>query len=188
MTGAGRLALGTDGMVAVERLNMEKKTKVKKIPLKKTKNAKEVKKMSKDIFFAICEDIADGLTVQQACADAGVSYRSFRRFVDSADVNNDGHSGDSSSEFYQVYARAREWRGEACLMRIDDIMRKLADKEIDSTTARVMIDTEKWKAAKFYPKMYGDMTKTQFVDDKGDGYNPFEAFYKKICEEKDYTR
>lgn len=30
--------------------------------------------------------------------------------------------------------------------------------------------------------------KTQFVDDKGNGINPFEVFYKALCEKKDWTR
>ena len=67
-------------------------------------------------------------------------------------------------------------------------MRKLEAGEIDSATANVLINTEKWKASKFYPKMYGDRQQTQFVDDKGNGINPFDAFYKAVCEKKDYTR
>lgn len=30
--------------------------------------------------------------------------------------------------------------------------------------------------------------KTQFVDDEGNGINPFEVFYKALCEKKDWTR
>lgn len=145
----------------------------------KQKSGESTKKLkfTREVFEAICDELADGMSVEDACKKMGVCYRTFRRFVEKGD-----------DDVCQLYTRAREWRGEACLMRIDGIMRKLENGQIDSSTANVLINTEKWKASKFYPKMYGDMNKTQIVDDKGNGINPFEVFYRGICENKDWTR
>lgn len=128
------------------------------------------------VFTAICDELADGITVEAACMKMGVNYRTFRRFIEKGD-----------EKIGQLYARAREWRGEACLMKIDDIMHKLETGQIDSSTANVLINTEKWKASKFYPKMYSDTVRTQMIDDSGKGINPFESIYKAICDNKDYT-
>ena len=42
-------------------------------------------------------------------------------------------------------------------------------------TARVLIDTEKWKACKFYPKMYGDRQELTLKAEKS-----FKEFLKEI--------
>lgn len=54
------------------------------------------------------------------------------------------------------YARARELHGDGFNSEIEAIKEDLKNKKIDSNTARVLIDTIKWQAGKFYPKMYGD--------------------------------
>ena len=52
--------------------------------------------------------------------------------------------------------RAREDRGDTCTDKIEEYQRKLESGRIDAQTARVLIDTEKWKAGKFNQRMYGD--------------------------------
>lgn len=59
-------------------------------------------------------------------------------------------------EVQTMYMRAREDKSEAVDVQIDRVMQKLEQGLIDPTTARIMIDTLKWKAAKYYPKMFGD--------------------------------
>ena len=59
-------------------------------------------------------------------------------------------------ELRDAYARARESKGEACIDRIEEIELALANGKIDPSAARVLIDAEKWKASKYYPRMYGD--------------------------------
>ena len=54
--------------------------------------------------------------------------------------------------FYEMYAHAREMRADRIVDEIIDI----ADNEPDPHRARVMVDTRKWVASKFYPKMYAD--------------------------------
>lgn len=60
------------------------------------------------------------------------------------------------SEFSDKYARAREDRADWRSDRIDDIVRRMIDGEIDANVARVAIDAEKWQAGKEKPKGYGD--------------------------------
>lgn len=58
--------------------------------------------------------------------------------------------------FSDEYARARVARADARSDRIDDIVRDMIEKKIDSQSARVAIDAEKWQAAHEAPKRYGD--------------------------------
>ena len=58
--------------------------------------------------------------------------------------------------FAEDYARAREARADSRQDRIDEIGAKLERGEIDSNTARVLVDIEKWQAGKEKPKSYGD--------------------------------
>ena len=39
---------------------------------------------------------------------------------------------------------------------MESVYDKVKSGEIDASTGRLLIDTLKWKAAKYYPKMFGD--------------------------------
>ena len=54
------------------------------------------------------------------------------------------------------YTRARELHGDGFNDEIEVIKTDLQKGKIDASSARVLIDTIKWQASKFYPKMYGD--------------------------------
>lgn len=58
--------------------------------------------------------------------------------------------------FSEDYGRARESRADSRADRIDAIAEKLERGEIDSNTARVLVDIEKWQAGKEKPRSYGD--------------------------------
>jgi hypothetical protein len=62
----------------------------------------------------------------------------------------------TSPIFAANYASARQDRADARADRIDEIAAKLERGEIDSNTARVLVDIEKWQAGKEKPKRYGD--------------------------------
>lgn len=97
-----------------------------------------------DLFPEIILDVADGMSLVKACKLRKASTQSFHDYM------------NTDEKLKDAYARAREDRGDTCSDKIEEIEKKLEDGLIDSATARVLIDTEKWKAAKFYPKMYGD--------------------------------
>ena len=133
-------------------------------------------KVPDEVYHAVCLDIADGLSMRKACIKNDVSRNAFCERIRKDDVLHDH------------YMRAREFAGDACLDKIDEFEEMLKTGQIDSSSANVLIQTEKWKAQKYYPKMYGDTLRTQMIDDQGNGINPFDAFYKAVCDKKDYTR
>lgn len=96
------------------------------------------------LFPEIILDVANGMSLVKACRSRNASTQSFHDYM------------NTDEKLKDAYARAREDRGDICSDKIEEYQKKLEDGVIDSATARVLIDTEKWKAAKFYPKMYGD--------------------------------
>jgi len=75
-------------------------------------------------------------------------------------------------DFRSKYQVATELRAQGIDDQIDDTIAEMRSGEIDAQTARVIVDTYKWRAAKLYPKLYGDNQKidvehkvTSFVDE-----------------------
>lgn len=61
-------------------------------------------------------------------------------------------------ELFELYTRAREDKAEFIEQQIDETLQAVREGRIDPQTARVILDTHKWRASKWYPKMYGDKT------------------------------
>lgn len=97
-----------------------------------------------DEFNNIMIDVAEGMSIVKACKDRGISTRSFYDLI------------EKDEELKQTYTRAREDRGDTCTDKIEEYQKKLECGQIDAQTARVLIDTEKWKAGKFNQRMYGE--------------------------------
>lgn len=75
-------------------------------------------------------------------------------------------------DFRNKYQVAIELRAQGIDDAIDDAIDDMRNDVIDAQKARVLIDTYKWRAAKLYPKLYGDNQKidvehkvTSFVDE-----------------------
>lgn len=143
--------------------------------MSKIKKITQAEKLD-ECYDDMLEEISGGKSLSVVCKERGIKRDVFYKYKDETEERKD------------KYTRACEQRGDSYADKIDEIEEKLLNGEIDSSTAKVLIDSQKWKACKFYPKMFGDMTKTQLVDDKGKGINPFDEIYKAICGEKDYTR
>ena len=111
-------------------------------------------------FSDILEDIASGLSILKACRERGISKQTFFDYI------------DADQEKKDQYMRAREQRGEECISRIAEYEEDLKAKKIDSATARVLIDTEKWLACKFYPKMYGEKQAVELTGANGSPLTP----------------
>lgn len=155
-----------------------KKTAVKKNTREAVVKKKTVDKRIKvadEVYFAACDLYANGESLKNACKANGISRIAFYERT------------KKNSELLNQYTRAREYAGDACLDKIHDFEEMLKAGQIDSSSANVLIQTEKWKAQKYYPKMYGDTVRTQMIDDSGKGINPFAELYKAICNKKDYT-
>lgn len=64
-----------------------------------------------------------------------------------------------NKEFSDLYINIAQDKGELCIEEIDQTVEDLKAGLLDASTANVIIQTLKWKAAKFYPKMFGDSSK-----------------------------
>ena len=57
-----------------------------------------------------------------------------------------------------MYVNAQQDKAEALEKEMDDYRDMLVSKEIDASTYNTLVQTLKWKMAKFYPKVFGDKT------------------------------
>jgi len=96
------------------------------------------------LFNDIILDVSEGKSVVKACKERNASTQSFYDYI------------ETDPKLKETYTRAREDRGDTCTDKIEEYQRKLEQGLIDAQTARVLIDTEKWKAGKFNQRMYGD--------------------------------
>ena len=99
-------------------------------------------KRSPALAREICHLIADGSSTRQTAAQLGLNSRFIFDWC------------DSSPEFSQQYARAKE---RAADVLADDLV-EISDSATvrDAHVARLKVDTRKWIAAKLLPKKYGD--------------------------------
>jgi len=77
-------------------------------------------------------------------------------------------------ELLAKYALAREFHGDGFNDEIEAIKEDLKKNKIEANAARVLIDTIKWQAAKFYPKMYGEKLDITTGGEKIGGVIKFE--------------
>ena len=120
----------------------------------------------KELWEQVLEYVTNGNSVHKACEKMGTKDKYFFEFL----KKNPDKEDD--------YIQAREARGDRCIDKIEELEQKLLNKEIDPMTARILIDTEKWKACKFYPKMYGEKQQVELKATKS-----FAEFVKEINEE-----
>jgi len=58
-------------------------------------------------------------------------------------------------ELFDLYIKAMQDKSETSIAEIYNTVSKMLAGEIGAKEARLIIDTHKWLAGKFYPKMYG---------------------------------
>jgi hypothetical protein len=100
--------------------------------------------------FALCQEVCEKVANGQNIKNVLKSEAKYPSFVTWCEWkrNND--------ELLNLYTRSIQDKAESEDEEIDNILNDLKDGKIDAQTARVIIDTRKWKAAKYYPKMFGD--------------------------------
>lgn len=92
--------------------------------------------------------VASGMSARKACMrDDMPSYVTMWKWLKDDD------------DFRSKYQVATELRAQGIDDQIDDTIAEMRSGEIDPQTARVIVDTYKWRAAKLYPKLYGDNQK-----------------------------
>jgi len=105
----------------------------------------------------ICEEVANGKNIIATLKsnESYPSWSTFRKWK------------NEHSELSTLYVKAIQDKSEAVIFEMDEISAELRKGELDASTANVLIQTLKWKAAKFYPKMFGD-NKNVDVTTKGE--------------------
>jgi len=122
----------------------------------------------------ICEKIALGGNIVDVL-DKNESYPSwstFRRWK------------NENEELQTLYVKAIQDKSEAVIFEIDEICKELRKGDLDPSTANVLIQTLKWKAAKFYPKMFGDKVDVDHKTNGKDLNTPILSFFKSDNEDK----
>lgn len=94
----------------------------------------------------ICDEIANGKNIIKVLESKKEfpSWPTFRRWK------------NEHEELRTLYVNSQQDKGIALENEIDDTMKLVKEGTIDASTANVLIQTLKWKMAKFYPKMFGD--------------------------------
>lgn len=94
----------------------------------------------------ICDEIANGKNIIKVLESKKEfpSWPTFRRWK------------NENEELRTLYVNSQQDKGIALENEIDDTMKLVKEGTIDASTANVIIQTLKWKMAKFYPKMFGD--------------------------------
>jgi cell fate regulator YaaT (PSP1 superfamily) len=97
----------------------------------------------------ICERVSNGESIKYVL-DSKDEYPTFPTWCKWKRDNQ---------ELLSLYIRAREDKAESVDDKIDDVIRKIESGQLDPAQGRVIIDALKWKASKYYPKMFGDSSK-----------------------------
>ncbi len=109
------------------------------------KENKNASKFDMDIVMDICSKIADGHNIKEICKnDSRIHYDTFRRWK------------RDNTVVYDLYIKAIQDKADSVDAKIDEIWEGCRKGQYDASTANVLIQTLKWKAAKYYPKMFGD--------------------------------
>jgi len=101
-----------------------------------------------EICLEICEIIAVGGNIMNVL-DSSVNFptwSTFRRWK------------RDNEELRTLYINSQQDKAEALEKEMDDYRDMLILKKIDASTYNTLVQTLKWKMAKFYPKMFGDRT------------------------------
>jgi hypothetical protein len=104
-----------------------------------------------DLCIEICELVAIGDNIIKVLDSNKLypSWSTFRRWKREND------------ELRTLYINSVQDKAEALENEMDDYRSMLLAKEIDASTYNTLVQTLKWKMAKFYPKMFGDKVQTE---------------------------
>ena len=101
-----------------------------------------------DICKDICNKITEGFNIKKVL-ESNEDYPSFPTWCKWKREN---------IELLNLYVNAIQDKAESVDALIDDIFEDLRNGMLEPSAANVLIQTLKWKASKYYPKMFGDRT------------------------------
>lgn len=102
--------------------------------------------VTRAMVVSICEEIAKGDNIRKIL-DRNPAYPKWDCFRKAKSENED---------FNALYVKALQDKAEMEVCDMDDVCEELKNGTLDPASANVIIQTKKWKCAKFYPKMYGE--------------------------------
>ena len=82
------------------------------------------------------------------------------------------------------YYLAQESRATAIDERIDETLEKVERGELEYNQGRLRIDTEKWRMAKFFPRLYGEQTQRIEVEHKASFIDELKRVQQAVEERK----
>lgn len=99
-----------------------------------------------NLCLEICEQVSSGMNIKDVL-DSKNKYPSFPTFCKWKREND---------ELLNLYVNSIADKAEMVDAQIDEIWVGCKNGIYDASVANVLIQTLKWKASKYYPKMYGD--------------------------------
>jgi hypothetical protein len=125
-----------------------------------------------DLCIEICNKIADGQNIK-TILNGDEKYPSFPTWCKWKREN---------AELLNLYVNSIQDKSESVDAQIDEIWEGCKNGLYDASIANVLIQTLKWKASKYYPKMFGDKVQqehsgeiTTNIISLGNGINPNET-------------
>lgn len=98
-----------------------------------------------ELCKTICDEVANGENIISILKEHSYpSWSTFRRWK------------NENEELRTLYVNSQQDKGIALENEIDDIMSSLKAGDMEASVGNVLIQTLKWKMAKFYPKVFGD--------------------------------
>jgi hypothetical protein len=104
-----------------------------------------------ELATEICNKIADGNNIKKILSSDD-NYPSFPTWCKWKREN---------PELLNLYVNSIQDKGESVDAQIDEIWEGCKNGLYDASIANVLIQTLKWKASKYYPKMFGDKIQTE---------------------------
>lgn len=96
----------------------------------------------------VCEEVANGFNIKTVLKSKE-NYPTFQTWCNWKRAHD---------ELFDLYTRSIQDKAESVDEEIDHIFDEIKAGNIDAPAGRILIDTLKWKASKYYPKMFGDKT------------------------------
>ena len=94
----------------------------------------------------ICSEVANGFNIKTVLSSRE-EYPTFQTWC---------NWKREHTELFDLYTRSIQDKADSVEQDMDAIYDEIRAGGIDSSTGRLLLDTLKWKAAKYYPKMFGD--------------------------------
>jgi hypothetical protein len=99
-----------------------------------------------DLCKEVCAQVAEGKNIKEVL-NSKDEYPTFQTWCNWKREHN---------ELFDLYIKSIQDKADSVDAQIDEIWEGCRLGQYDASTANVLIQTLKWKASKYYPKMFGD--------------------------------